>query len=216
MQTLAHAGNGNAAYIDTAMEARKVLGSELGATVFPVADDAKIQVEFNPLRVAEYRLIGYETRLLRREDFKDDRVDAGDIGSGHSVTAIYEIVSPSSKARLVDPLRYQTEPKSAARPATELAYVKLRYKLPGESSSRLIERAVTEADVRTDMAEASPDVRFSIAAAAFGQLLRGDIHVGGFGYADVAALADPARGRDRLGYRAEFLQLVRMAGGLRD
>jgi Ca-activated chloride channel family protein len=214
MQMLAHAGNGNAAYIDSALEARKALGAELGATVFPVADDAKIQVEFNPARVAEYRLIGYETRMLKREDFKDDRVDAGDIGSGHSVTAIYEIVAPDSPARLIEPLRYGGE----ARPARsdEIAHIRLRYKLPGAGESQLMERPVMPRDVAPRLDQAAPHIRFSIAVAAFGQLLRGEPRVDGYGYADVLALAEPARGRDPMGYRAEFLQLVRMAGGLTD
>lgn len=213
MQMLAHSGNGIAAYIDSALEARKVLVNELGATVFPVADDAKIQVEFNPARVAEYRLIGYETRLLKREDFKDDRVDAGDIGSGHSVTAIYEIVAPDSNARLVEPLRYGAEVPAPAL-GNEIAHVRLRYKLPGASESRLIERAVTAADVRPRLEDAAEAVRFSVAVAAFGQLLRGEPRVDGYGYGDVLTLAEPARGRDPYGYRAEFLQLVRLAGGL--
>jgi Ca-activated chloride channel family protein len=217
MQMLAHAGNGNAAYIDSALEARKVLVSELGATVFPVADDAKIQIEFNPARIAEYRLIGYETRMLRRSDFNDDRVDAGDVGSGRSVTAIYEIVSPESKSRLVEPLRYQSEPRShAGSKGEELAYVRLRYKLPGEPESRLVERAVRDVDVHPTLDTVPTDVRFAAAAAAFGQLLRGDTHVEGFNYQAVVDLAEPARGADPNGYRAEFLQLVRVAGGLRN
>jgi len=214
MQTLAHAGNGIAAYIDSAVEARKVLVNELGSSVFPIADDAKIQVEFNPAMVAEYRLIGYETRMLKREDFKDDRVDAGEIGSGHSVTAIYEIVAPQSAARLNEPLRYQPQ-AIGADPRGEIAHVRLRYKLPGERDSRLMERAVTAADVKPSIGEAPEDVRFSVAVAGFAQLLRAERRVDGFGYDQVLALAEPARGRDPFGYRAEFLQLVRVAGGLR-
>jgi Ca-activated chloride channel family protein len=216
MQTLAHAGNGNAAYIDTALEARKVLISELGATVFPVADDAKIQVEFNPAHVAEYRLIGYETRMLKRSDFNDDKVDAGDVGSGHSVTAIYEITAPTSAGRLIDPLRYQPSGVPTLAGSDEIALVRLRYKLPGAAESRLVERPVGPAHRRASLDAAAPDVRFSIAAAAFAQLLRGDTAMGGFGYADVVALADPARGGDPHGYRAEFVQLARLAGGLRN
>jgi Ca-activated chloride channel family protein len=215
MQMLAHAGNGNAAHIDTALEARKVLTQELAATVFPVADDAKIQVEFNPARVAEYRLIGYETRLLRRQDFNDDKVDAGDIGSGHSVTAIYEMASPDSKARLIDPLRYQPDAAAPAKAGAEIAFVRLRYKQPGQSESRAIERAVVDADVRPTLAAVPADTRFAVAVAGFGQLLRGDSAVDGYGYQDIVDLAEPARGRDPYGYRAEFVQLVRIAGGLR-
>lgn len=216
MQTLAHAGNGNAAYIDTALEARKVLIAELGATVFPVADDAKIQVEFNPAHVAEYRLVGYETRLLKRSDFNDDKVDAGDVGSGHSVTAIYEITAPSSPGRLIDPLRYQPSGLPSTAGSDEVALVRLRYKLPGASESRLVERPVGPAHQHAGIESAPQDVRFSIAAAAFAQLLRGDTAMGGFGFADVVALADPARGGDPHGYRAEFIQLARLAGGLRN
>ena len=140
MQSLAQAGNGNAAYIDSFQEARKVLVDELGGTLFPIADDVKVQIEFNPAYVAEYRLIGYETRMLRREDFNNDRIDAGEVGSGHTVTALYEIVAPNSPSRRVDPLRYGEEaPKERAGIANgELAWLRIRYKLPGATKSRLI------------------------------------------------------------------------------
>jgi Ca-activated chloride channel family protein len=214
MTALAHAGNGNAAYIDSALEGRKALVSQLGATVFPVADDAKIQIEFNPARVAEYRLVGYETRLLCQQDLNDDRVDAGDIGSGHSVTAIYEIALPGRGGQSVDPLRYQPGQAAPSYGGREFAFLKLRYKLPGEKDSRLMEQAVTDAHAKPALADAPEDVRFAIAAAGFAQLLRGESQVRNFGYEQVVALAEPARGRDEMGYRAEFLRLVRVAGGL--
>jgi Ca-activated chloride channel family protein len=214
-QRLAQAGNGNAAYIDSLLEARKAMSEELGSTLFPIADDVKIQVEFNPALVAEYRLIGYETRMLRREDFKDDKIDAGDIGAGHTVTAIYEITPPGAKERRIDPLRYQTERDRVApaqgAPADELAFVKLRYKLPGEAASRLVEQPVRAADVLASLDKAAAEQRFGIAVAAFGQLLRGESGLTGFSYADIVRLADGARGADPEGYRAEFVRLVRMA-----
>lgn len=150
MQRLAQAGNGNAAHIDSLLEARKAMSEELASTLFSIADDVKVQVEFNPAQIAEYRLIGYETRMLRREDFKDDKVDAGDIGAGHTVTAIYELTPVGARQRQVDPLRYQPE-RDGNTPRTrggsdELAFVKLRYKLPGESTSRLIDQPIRAAD----------------------------------------------------------------------
>jgi Ca-activated chloride channel family protein len=215
MQRLAQAGNGNAAHIDSLLEARKALSEELASTMFPIADDVKIQVEFNPARVAEYRLIGYETRMLRREDFNDDKVDAGDIGAGHRVTAIYEITPAGAKQRQLDPLRYQSErdrtaPSTTVR-ADELAFVKLRYKMPGEQTSRLIEQPVRGADALAKIDAAPAEQRFAIAVAAFGQRLRGESAVDSFSYANIAELANAARGADPEGYRAEFVRLVRMA-----
>ena len=215
MQRLAQAGNGNAAYIDSMIEARKVLVDELASTMFPIANDVKIQVEFNPATVAEYRLIGYETRTLRREDFNDDRVDAGDIGAGHTVTALYEITPVDSKARLIDPLRYGTQSAAPdARAAAEYAFVRLRYKLPGESASRLIETPVRVADTLASVAAAPQDTRFAAAVAAFGQKLRGESRLSDFTYIDIAGLANAAKGSDPLGVRAELVQLVRAADGL--
>ena len=215
VQRLAQAGNGNAAYIDSLLEARKAMSEELSSTMFPIADDVKIQVEFNPARVAEYRLIGYETRMLKREDFNDDKVDAGDIGAGHTVTAIYEITPVGAKQRQLDPLRYRQEgerpaPASTAR-ADELAFVKLRYKLPGETNSHLIERPVRSADALAKIDAAPVEQRFAIAVAAFGQRLRGENAVDGFSFGKIAELANGARGGDPEGYRAEFVRLVRMA-----
>jgi len=209
MQTIAQAGNGTAGYVDSLQEARRLLVEEASSTLFPIANDVKIQVELNPARVAEYRLIGYETRMLEREDFNNDEVDAGEIGSGHSVTAIYEITPPDSEARLIDPLRYQNQ----AQPADvsgEFAFLRIRYKQPGEDDSQLIETPVTDANV-AELDAASDDIRFAIAAAGYAQLLRNDPHLGEFGYPEVIDLAQTARGADEFGYRAEFIQLARLA-----
>ena len=212
MQKLAQNGNGNAAYIDTLSEARKVLVEQAGGTLFTIARDVKIQVEFNPAAVAEYRLIGYENRLLRREDFNNDRVDAGDIGAGHTVTAVYEMTPAGSGSRLVDDLRYGGRtPASGAGGGGEYAFLKIRYKLPGSETSRLIETPIGRDVESSSVAAATAEIRFAVAVAAFGQLLRGDPHTGGFGYDGVLALAGGARGEDPFGYRAEFLNLVRLA-----
>ena len=213
MQTLAQAGDGTAGYVDTLQEARRLLVEEASSTLFPIADDVKIQVEFNPARVAEYRLIGYETRALDRADFNNDAVDAGEIGSGHSVTAIYEITAPDSEARMIDPLRYEAD-DPVSNPGGdgdgEFAFLRIRYKQPGEDDSRLIEAPVTDLDVR-GFDEADREVRFAVAAAGYAQLLRGDPHLNDFGYANVIEIAQDARGEDPFGYRAEFVQLARLA-----
>jgi Ca-activated chloride channel family protein len=215
MQRLAQSGNGDAAYIDSLLEARKALGEELGSTMFPIANDVKMQVEFNPAQVAAYRLIGYETRMLARQDFKDDKVDAGDMGAGHTVTAIYEITPAAAAARLVDPLRYGEAKKPApAVKSGELCFVRVRYKLPGESSSRLVEQPVRAGSVHTTLASSPLDQRFAVAVAAFGQRLRGEPQVADYSYADIADLANGARGPDVEGYRAEFVKLVRMTEAL--
>ena len=215
MQALAQAGNGNASYIDNYREARKVLVDEMGGTLFPIADDVKIQIEFNPAYVAEYRLIGYETRMLKREDFNNDKVDAGEIGSGHTVTALYEIIPPESVSRRVDPLRYGKEaPQPQAGIANgELALLKIRYKLPGGTKSGLTAQPVY-VNARTSFAEATEDARFATAVAGFAQLLRGNEGIGDFSYGDVLEIASGAKGKDPFGYRAEFTQLVRTAAGL--
>jgi Ca-activated chloride channel family protein len=210
MQKLAQAGNGNASYIDSLMEARKVLVEEMGSTIFTIANDVKIQVEFNPAQVAEYRLIGYETRLLNREDFNNDKVDAGDVGSGHSVTALYEITAPGSASRLVDDLRYGDAGPAPGSAGDELAFLRIRYKLPGASESRLIEQPIL-ASARTTFEAAPADARFATAVAAFGQLLHNDPNVGNMTLADVQRIARAARGEDAFGYRSEFLRLVQVA-----
>jgi Ca-activated chloride channel family protein len=217
MQALAQNGNGVAAYVDTLNEARKVLVDEASSSLFPIAKDVKIQIEFNPARVAEYRLIGYETRALKREDFNNDKVDAGDIGSGHTVTAIYEI-TPVGAPKFVDDLRYQkpeAQPTQASGTGGEFGFLKIRYKLPGEETSKLITTPISGDLERPDMQATPEDVRFSTAVAAFGQLLRGEPFTGAFSFDDVIALGQTARGADPFGYRAEFLNLVRLAKSAR-
>jgi Ca-activated chloride channel family protein len=212
MQKLAQSGNGMAAYIDNLNEGRKVLNDDLSGSMFSIANDVKIQVEFNPAKVAEYRLIGYETRILNQEDFNNDKVDAGEIGAGTSVTAIYEITPVGSKATLVDPSRYRPASTPVADATSELAFVKVRYKLPGEDSSKLITRPVTSADEISDIAKAPESTRFATAVAAYGSMLRGDPYFGkSFTWDSVIALANGAKGEDAFGYRAEFIQLARAA-----
>lgn len=206
MQALAQNGNGQAAYIDTLSEAQKVLVDQLTGALFPIANDVKIQVEFNPAQVAEYRLIGYETRALRREDFNNDKVDAGDIGAGHSVTALYEITPVGSEARLTDPLRYGAAPEATG--SEELGFLRLRYKRPGEDTSALIEMPIN-----ADLA-ALPDTGFASAVAGFGQLLRGGAYLGDWGYDAAIAQANAGKGDDPFGYRAEAVQLMRLAQSL--
>ena len=212
MQRLAQNGNGNAAYIDTLSEARKVLVEEATSTLFPIARDVKIQVEFNPALISEYRLIGYETRLLAREDFRNDKVDAGEIGAGHTVTAFYEITPAGSGAERIAPLRYGEDEETPpdAGHGDELATVSIRYKLPDAETSTEIVRHVTGEDVYESTADAPADVRFAAAVAAFGQLLRGGRYTEGYDHDDVIAAAGSARGEDPFGYRAEFLSLVRL------
>jgi Ca-activated chloride channel family protein len=219
MQTLAQNGNGSAAYIDTLAEAQKTLVEEAGSTLFPIASDVKFQVEFNPERIAEYRLIGYETRALKREDFNNDRVDAGDIGSGHSVTAIYEITPKGSPAVMNDDLRYGAADKAPAQAADtahqgELAFVKMRYKRPGEDKSALITTPVNDSNAVATIDAAPQDVRFSVAVAAFGQKLSRISALDSYSYQAIADLAAASRGTGTFGYRSDFLSLVRLADGL--
>ena len=212
MQHLAQSGNGNAAYIDSISEARKVLVEQVASTLIPIANDVKIQVEFNPALVSEYRLIGYETRMLSREDFRNDKVDAGEVGAGHSVTAIYELTPANTDAGLIAPSRYQNEDSNSGSSFdNEFAFLKIRYKLPDAQSSTLITQPVTVDDYYERIDSAPRDVRFATAVAAFGQLLHGGRYTGAFEYEDVIALANDARGDDRFGYRSEFIRLVRMA-----
>ena len=209
MEQVADHGNGNYAYIDSPREARKVLDQELSSTLFTIAKDVKVQVEFNPAFVSQYRLIGYENRTLAEEDFDNDAVDAGDIGAGHQVTALYEIVPANGRG-------WQPERRYSAnrRPMSgegngELAWLRLRYKLPNSSQSRLIEQPLA-ASLTTSSRPPSGDVAFIAAVAAFGQQLRGDPHLGKFTYADTARLARAAAtGKDY--WRGEFLDLVRQA-----
>lgn len=212
MQTLAQNGNGNAAYIDSLKEAEKVLVTEATSTLFPIAKDVKIQIEFNPATVSAYRLIGYETRMLRRQDFNNDKIDAGDIGSGHTVTALYEITPVGSGNKPVDDLRYQqSENVDAQASSDEYAFLKLRYKKPNGSTSKLIEQPITTTSELTSINTASNDIRFAAAVAAFGQKLRGAADTQDMSYAAIQDLAMSARGADRFGFRSEFIDLVRMA-----
>jgi Ca-activated chloride channel homolog len=212
MEKLADKGNGNYAYLDSLHEARKVLVGEAGATLVTVAKDVKIQVEFNPSNVAAYRLIGYENRVLRNEDFNDDRKDAGEIGAGHTVTALYEIVPAGTEIDLpgIDPLKYQRPPAPAPGAARdELMTVKLRYKAPDADESRLLSVAV-----KNGAGELSPNVGFAAAVAEFGMLLRQSPHRGSATHGGAAALARRFRGPDPDGYRAEFIRLVELADAL--
>ena len=212
MEQIADHGNGNYAYIDSALEAQKVLGDEMSSTLFTIAKDVKIQVEFNPAVVSQYRLIGYENRALRDEDFANDQVDAGEIGAGHQVTALYEVV-PAGTEGWIAPLRYQSERETpgdqAAQRPDEAAFVRLRYKLPDGDRSILIERALPSATMR-----AAPmpkgDFAFVAAVASFAQALRGDPLLGGFGPRDAAALA----GAQRDYWRQEFVRLAMLAQDL--
>jgi len=206
MQALAQNGNGQAAYIDTLTEAQKVLVDQLTGALFPIAGDVKIQVEWNPAEVAEYRLIGYETRALAREDFNNDKVDAGELGAGHSVTAIYEVTPVGSPAQLSDPLRYA--PAQVAESTGEMGFLKLRYKDPGATDSQLLTTPIVPSQ------GASSDATFAVAIAGFGQLLRDDRFLREWGYAELIALANANRGDDPFGYRTEAVQLMRLAQSL--
>jgi Ca-activated chloride channel family protein len=213
MEQLADAGDGNYAYIDTLREARKVLVEQLSSTLSVVARDVKLQVEFNPEQVSEYRLIGYENRALKREDFANDKVDAGEIGSGHTVTALYEIVLKGEKGWL-EPLRYQPAAASQKAHSDELALLRIRYKEPGAEQSRLMEFPLKASQIKPSLKVASDDFRFAAAVAAYGQILKDSKYTGTFSLADVAELAQNAKGTDRFGLRAEFVQLVDLAKSL--
>lgn len=213
MEQLADAGNGNYSYIDTLNEGQKVLVDEMTSTLATIAKDVKIQIEFNPDMVSEYRLLGYENRMLKREDFNNDKVDAGEVGAGHTVTAIYELTLKGSAAS-VDPLRYGKEKASLSDISGELAFLRLRYKEPDGDVSRLVAWPLHRQDVKSSFAQASTEFRFAAAVAAFGQQLRGGKHTGEMGYADIARLAGEARGADNFGYRGEFLRLVNLVQSL--
>lgn len=216
METLADKGNGNYAYLDNLDEAGRVLVAQFGGTLFTVAKDVKLQVEFNPARVAHYRLVGYENRLLAAEDFNNDRKDAGELGAGHTVTALYEIVPVGSAQPLVDGLKYQPEkatPQSMQQFLTnDVLTVKLRYKEPQNSTSKLLAQPLVGA--ATPIEKATADFRFAAAVAQFGMLLRQSEQRGSATWAATEQLADGARGDDKDGYRAELVRLVRLAEGL--
>lgn len=211
MQTLAQNGNGIAAYIDTLSEAQKVLVREATSSLFPIAKDLKLQIEFNPNRVKEYRLLGYETRALKREDFNNDKVDAGDIGSGHSVTAIYEITLTDSSNPFITKKRYQDQESELSAPhSNELGYLKIRYKLPKEDTSRLIEQAINSASEENNKAFQN-EIQFSVAVAGFAQLLKDGKYIERWTFDDIIGSALESRGHDPYGYRNEFVQIVRKA-----
>lgn len=214
MEQIADVGDGNYAYIDSLREGRKVLVGELNSTLITIARDVKIQVEFNAARVAEYRLIGYENRVLRREDFSNDKVDAGDLGAGHTVTALYELVLSKGEGARIDPLRYGKKQSADSAKSDELAFVRLRYKLPGEDKSRLMETPIKASLAEKKVEEASNDLRFAGAVAAFGQMLRGGNYTGKYSYSDVVSLARNALGSDHHGYRREFADLVELVKDL--
>ncbi len=215
MQQLAQNGNGNAYYIDTLNEARKVLVEELSSTLLTIAKDVKIQVEFNPQLVSEYRLIGYETRALNREDFNNDKVDAGDIGAGHTVTAIYEISLTGSSNKANDPLRYKSNSnKSVKTHSDELAFLRLRYKAPTEQESQLIEIAINKKQIVDELDKTSNNYQFSAAVAGFAQLLRGGINLSTMELDNIILLAQQGKGEDTHGYRAEFINMVKLAQAL--
>jgi Ca-activated chloride channel family protein len=213
MEQLADAGNGAYSYIDSLMEGKKVLVNEMTSTLATIAKDVKIQVEFNPARVAEYRLIGYENRMLKREDFNDDKVDAGDIGAGHTVTALYELTLAGHRGAL-EPLRYQARKAAAADThGAELAFIKLRYKKPDGDASARVEYPVLPAELQP-IEKADDDFRLAAAVAGFGQLLRDRANLGSWRYEDARVLAASVTGTDEYGYRAELVNLIELADTL--
>jgi Ca-activated chloride channel family protein len=217
METLADKGNGNYAYIDSISEGRKVLVEQMGSTLFTIAKDVKIQVEFNPARVAGYRLIGYENRLLAKEDFNNDKIDAGEIGAGHTVTALYEIIPAGQSVQgspSVDPLKYQQPEQKVVTASNEILTVKVRYKAPDGKKSSLIEIPLAASEIPS-ADKASEDFRFAAAVAAFGMKLRGSPHVGEIKWAEIQDIARGALGKDPGSYRAEFLTLIEKAKTLR-
>lgn len=209
MQTLAQNGNGIATYIDTVSEAQKVLVDEASSTLFPIAKDVKIQVEFNPATVAEYRLLGYESRMLDREDFNNDAVDAGEIGAGHSVTAIYEL-TPVGQNGLIDEPRYSGIQSLPSTGKGELAFVKVRYKLPTSDTSKLITQSV-KTDTGFASSALAEEARFAVAVAGFAQLIKNAQYTADWTLDDALKLALENRGEDQFGYRAELTQLIRKA-----
>jgi len=221
MEQLADAGNGNYSYIDTLNEAQKVLVDELSSTLFTIAKDVKIQIEFNPQIVAEYRLIGYENRKLKREDFNNDKIDAGEIGAGHTVTALYELILVGRPGQLIDPLRYGTKTKNQNNNAgdsdtdkQELAFLQLRYKLPGQDTSKLVKTPIKRLAIKDKLTQTSNRFRFAASVAAYSQVLRGGTYTKNFGYADIITLAQGSKSKDAFGYRGEFINLVRLTQSL--
>lgn len=209
MEIIADKGNGNYSYIDNLLEAKKVFVNEFGGTLFTIAKDVKIQIEFNPLHVKKYRLIGYENRLLNEEDFEDDKKDAGELGAGHTVTALYEIVPAESGEKRKSKLKYQTTNRQLT---DELATIKFRYKLPKETSSKLITKTIP--NVKNVFENTSFNFQFSSAVASFGMLLKNSKYKNEISYAEILKIAKSSKGEDTFGYRAEFIQLVELASQL--
>ena len=231
MEQLADAGNGNYSYIDTLNEAQKVLVDELSSTLFTIAKDVKIQIEFNPQVVAEYRLIGYENRILKREDFNNDKIDAGEIGAGHTVTALYELFLVGRPGQLIDPLRYGAKIKhpnkhsndTSSNPTglessdidkQEIAFLRLRYKLPDQDTSKLVKTPINVLSIKDNLSKTSDRFRFSASVAAYSQMLRGGTYTKNFAYADIITLAQGSKASDAFGYRGEFINLVRLTKSL--
>jgi Ca-activated chloride channel family protein len=214
MELIADKGNGNYSYIDNLQEARKVLVREFGGTLFTIAKDVKFQIEFNPAKIASYRLIGYENRLLNDEDFNDDKKDAGEMGAGHNVTALYELIPAGSDENIpsVDPLRYQ-KPAQEESPSSEFLTIKLRYKKPDGSTSMLFEKPV-KGNVQS-IDKASENLRFAAAVSEFGMILRDSEFKGSATLEGASVLANSARGEDEDGYRAELIRLIKTAKDLR-
>ncbi|MGO3299499.1 MAG: vWA domain-containing protein [Pseudoalteromonas sp.] len=214
MEQLANIGNGQHAYIDNINEARKILVDELSSTMQIIAKDVKVQVEFNSQQVAEYRLIGYQNRLLANEDFNNDKVDAAELGAGHTVTALYEITLANSKHKQIDELRYQPHAQNKPIDTNELAFIKVRYKKPGSERSELITQAVSAPSTPRPLSQASQDFKFSAAVAGFAQLLKGAKYTADWQYEDCAKLAIANKGIDTFGYRSEFIKLVNNVAAL--
>lgn len=217
MEQLADKGNGNYQYIDTLNEAQKVLVDEMSSTLQTIAKDVKIQIEFNKSMVAEYRLIGYENRMLKREDFNNDKVDAGDIGAGHTVTALYEISLVGSQGQSVDQLRYNNSNESLLSKSVingELAFLKIRYKAPNKDTSELLTFPLQRNAIINELGKTSDRFRFAAAVAAFGQMLKGGKYTQHYSYSDILDMARKARGSDNFGYRGEFIKLVNLAKSL--
>ena len=213
MEQLADVGNGNYAYIDTLKEANKVLVNEMSSTLMTIAKDVKIQIEFNPNTVSQYRLIGYENRLLKTEDFNNDKIDAGEIGAGHTVTALYEIVLSGQKG-WVESLKYKNQHDQVSY-SDELATLKVRYKQPTSQTSQLLVKTIKTSEILADIQSSSINFKLATAVAGYGQLLRGGQMTQKFSYNDVAALTKATLADDEYGYRGEFLQLVSLAKSLR-
>jgi len=210
MEDISNHGNGTAYYIDSFQEARKIFSEQITSTLHTVAKDVKIQIEFNPDQIAEYRLIGYDNRLLNREDFNNDNIDAGEMGAGHSVTALYEVVPTAGKFRFNDPLRYQSEEKSHTSKGSELAFVKVRYKKPDSDKSQLMSIPVSQSDSK----KPTEAMLLSTAVAGFAERLRGSQYVDSMPYQDLIGMVNQTMGNDRWGYRQELVQLMKNVDAL--